>query len=705
MSPGMTTLLAAGAAPADNLKALPTTQTSSLERYLAQIPDPTLRENLAREIAGMGRTFGLVFERHHPEGIRLPKHRVKRGSKVIINTVKNSGYYRVARLAKDDGTAVLVDDDGNEAIYPVDQLTVAKEFGDVMYPGLRKLSEVRNGAPNTPVHTIINGENYHALEALQYTHSGKVDLIYIDPPYNTGNADWKYNDRYIDSKDGYRHSKWLSFMEKRLVLARSLLKPTGVLFMSIDDSEQARLKLLADQVFGEVNFVDTIMLELSKTQGMKVKAAQSGSMVKNGEFVHVYRKSAEFDDVKHTPLYDAAEGWSVPYSYWLADSGEVLSLGEKLMEVDAIRADATLHGISDRLSFPIGKMDTLLAVSPAARAWVESNLARIARIDRAPSSVSIGRDALEGGTYSRYWHGGREYLLTLSSVGEIKQLMTLDRSYGITDDYVPRFTRTSIRGDFWKGFWSDMARVDKEGDTTFKNGKKPTRLMKQLFKWANNSPDTVILDFFGGSGSTAHAVMEMNAEDGGSRQCILVTNNELAKKDDAALRKAGHVPGDDAYDALGVFHSVTKPRLETVVTGVRQDGSKYSDGLDANVAFFELTYLDEPEIVTGRALNDLSGLFWLKAGGSGGTVDIDASAKRDGYAIPESGAAAILFTPGRARALAEQLKATGQNITNLFIVTDSEAAGEEAASHFPLGINVERIYGNYLEAFQVNRKD
>ncbi|MCC3299295.1 site-specific DNA-methyltransferase [Arthrobacter caoxuetaonis] len=676
----MTTPLAAGAAPADKLTALPTTQTSSLERYLAQIPDPTLRENLAREIAGMGRTFGLVFERHHPEGIRLPKHQVKRGSKVIINTVKNSGYYRVARLAKDDGTAVLVDDEGNEAIYPVDQLTVAKEFGDVMYPGLRKLSEVRRGAPDAPVHTIINGENYHALEALQYTHSGKVDLIYIDPPYNTGNADWKYNDRYIDSKDGYRHSKWLSFMEKRLLIAKQLLKPTGVIIMAIDDNEHHRLRMLADTVFGEGNFIADLVWD---DKGSNLSKFTSGGV----DYMLVYGRDADlldgFRDIKkHAPEL-VTLGAGVLEGRNREDVQGALREYLKANKEDLPKGVSAYRHVDDQgrvycttnmdnslyrpnLKYQITDPATGTTFDPPAKGWTVQ-----------PSTL-------------KNWMDEGRVLFTKS--GPIKKVFLHEAM-----DVLPSPVFNSPRIRATKHLKTVM------GDKRFPFPKDHEVLMRWFRMVVPEN--AVILDFFGGSGTTAEAVIRLNGEDGGTRQAILVTNNELSKKDDAALRMAGHAPGDAEYEALGVFHHVTKPRLETVITGTRPDGSTYSEGLAANAAFFELTYLEEPEIVTGRALEDLAGLFWLKSGGSGGTVEINAAARRDGYAISESGAAAILFTPGRARALAEQLKSTGQVIGHLFIVTDSDAAGDEAASHFPLGINVERIYGSYLEAFQVNRKD
>jgi adenine-specific DNA-methyltransferase len=228
---------------------------SMLELYLSKVPDPELQAQLRAEIERTTTKFGLVFERHQPEGIRMPKAPIRRGSKVVDEGTGT--FHRV--LAINGEEAELVDADGTRTRQPLDGLTVAREFGDVMYPGLQPVHAIRRGKPSDPVHTVINGENYHALEMLQYTHANRVDLIYIDPPYNTGNKTWKYNDRYISEQDGYRHSKWLSFMEKRLKIARTLLKSTGVIIVAIGDEEHHRLRMLLDQVFGEQNFISDVV--------------------------------------------------------------------------------------------------------------------------------------------------------------------------------------------------------------------------------------------------------------------------------------------------------------------------------------------------------------------------------------------------------------------------------------------------------------
>lgn len=661
--------------------------TSSLDRYLAEITDLVLRENLAREISGMQRQFGLVFERHHPEGIRLPKHTVKRGSKVVISTVngkavKDSAFYRVHKLNRDESTALLVDAEGNEAIHPIENLTVAKEFGDIGYPGLRKLSEIRNGEPDAPVHTVINGENYHALEALQYTHAGKVDMIYIDPPYNTGSDDWKYNDKYIDGNDGYRHSKWLSFMEKRLIIAKSLLKSTGVIFIHIGTDEHHRLRSLCDQVFGESNFITSI----SRVQKTGNDAGRFFSptldhilvVAKNKEAAGPFRAEpdaayfSKFKEVEPDGSRYTTEGFyksgltsvrSPTNRYWVEcpDGSFAIPPGNVLPPTVADGA----------LIKPESEKDKVWRWSSATYLREKNNLV----FKEVKSSPLVDE------------HGQRSKWNVYT-----KQYMDAEKGL-LPRDLITEYTNTQAT--------KDLGNLGFAGEFPYS---KPVGLLEHLGRIFNKD-DAVILDFFGGSGTTAEAVIRLNAEDGGTRQAILVTNNELSKADDIKLRRAGHKPGDDEYEALGVFHHVTKPRLETVVTGIRQDGSTYSNGLAANIAFFELTYLDEPEIVTGRAFNDLAGLFWLKAGGVGGTVELTPGAKADGFAISESGRTAVLFTPGRAKALAEKLNATEHAISHLFIVTDSEAQGDEAATHFPGGITVERIYGSYLEAFQVNRKD
>lgn len=159
---------------------------------------------------------------------------------------------------------------------------------------------------NAPNHILIEGDNLHALSTLAFTHEGKVDVIYIDPPYNTGNKDFRYNDRFVEKEDSYRHSAWLAFMHRRLTLAHRLLKDTGVIFISIDDNEQAQLKLLCDSVFGEGNFVATNVWE--KIHSIKNDARY---LSVNHEFLLFYAKDVNKIEVN---LLGRTDGMNARYT-------------------------------------------------------------------------------------------------------------------------------------------------------------------------------------------------------------------------------------------------------------------------------------------------------------------------------------------------------------------------------------------------------
>ena len=230
----------------------------------AKAKDPALGEDLEREFKTLAsrRAFGLNFERHRPESVELPGRPVRRGDKVRILAPRGSTAkgdprpWRVLRIeaSKDQPLALvsLVDATEPETAYvAVDDLGAIAEFRDYVYPGLVSTGKVERGA-DKPFHTLINGENFHALEALTYTHRGQIDAIYIDPPYNTGARDWKYNNNYVEGEDIYRHSKWLAMIERRLLIARKLLHPiASVLIVTIDEKEYLRLGLLLEQIFPE----------------------------------------------------------------------------------------------------------------------------------------------------------------------------------------------------------------------------------------------------------------------------------------------------------------------------------------------------------------------------------------------------------------------------------------------------------------------
>jgi adenine-specific DNA-methyltransferase len=239
---------------------------SRLTDLIAQVKtkDPQLAADLDREykVLSARLPFGLNFERHRPEAVELPLRPIRKGDKVrvlpargsikkgdkhlwLVKAIRKQGNAKVAELAMLDAevsetqTMVLSD------------LVVVAEFRDTIYPALVSTGCVRRGG-DKPYHTVINGENYHVLKALSYTHRGRVDVIYIDPPYNGGAKDWKYNNDYVEKDDLYRHSKWLAMMERRLMIAKELLNPReSVLIVTIDEKEYLHLGLLLEQIFPE----------------------------------------------------------------------------------------------------------------------------------------------------------------------------------------------------------------------------------------------------------------------------------------------------------------------------------------------------------------------------------------------------------------------------------------------------------------------
>lgn len=462
----------------------------------------------------------------------------------------------------------------------------------------------------TTQNLMIEGDNLEVLKLLQKSYAGRVKLIYIDPPYNTG-KDFVYHDNWQDNIKNYLeltgqtaggakistnteasgrfHTDWLNMMYPRLKLARDLLRPDGVLFASIDDKEAANLRHILDDVFGEENFVDTLSVEMSTTSGPKTVNAQQGTIVKNVEFVHIYRKSAEFDKSPRTPLLDGIDSYDTHYSVWLNDEGTLGSLAERLMADPDVSADIRRYDLGDRNGFSLNNLTKLLQLSDATKSFIEANLERIARVDRPP--VPASGMSTEVGHWIALEADHRKYLLTTLPSGALQALMPLALNYRMSDDYKPRFGRTVIRGDLWKGFYQDMGNVAKEGDIVFANGKKPVRLIKQLIKWANKAGDGIVLDFFAGSGTTAHAAMQLNAEDGGHRRFIVVQLPEPLDKSNVEQRAAF-----DFCDKIGKPHNIaelTKERLRRAARAIKDENALFAGDLG-----FRVFKLDSSNICT-----------------------------------------------------------------------------------------------------------
>ena len=410
---------------------------------------------------------------------------------------------------------------------------------------------------DTTENLYIEGDNLEVLKLLQRAYLGKVKMIYIDPPYNTGN-DFVYDDdfamsreemdeamgnideegnrlrRNLDSNPRY-HSDWCSMIYSRLLVARTLLANDGVIFISIDDNEVHHLRKICDEVFGAENFVSNIHCQLSTTQGMKVKAAQMGNIVKNAEYILCYSKNGDKTIGKQL-LYDLRDKYDEHYSLYLRKDG---SIGQ-LKELYDYRYP---KDCSNKKPY---KLAQAYAKSEEFADIVRSHLADIVRshladISHSDKVTGINDTSIENGFWTEVTRNDKTYLLTRDNKGQIRQLLRLSDSWGNTDGYSEEQGLRKIRGDWWEGFYIDMGNVSKEGGVDFKNGKKPLRLIKQLIKFVTPyaDPDSLILDFFSGSATTAHAVMQLNAEDGGKRKYIMVQLPEETPQGSEA-RKAGY---------------------------------------------------------------------------------------------------------------------------------------------------------------------
>lgn len=222
-----------------------------IDDLLSHISDAKIRDQLRISISEIRkrRQFGLVFESHLPETVLLPRMKVRKGA-LVTSQAANSDDEWVVEKVNGMATSLRHPRTGEQRSAKTSELIVVKPFGDPIFPTLTPIKTVASGG-DRPWNAVINGENYHALQLLLYLYEGKVDCLYLDPPYNTGAKDWTYNNRFVDANDSYRHSKWLSFMDKRLRLAKRLLKPDGVLVVTIDENEVHHLGMLLERLFPE----------------------------------------------------------------------------------------------------------------------------------------------------------------------------------------------------------------------------------------------------------------------------------------------------------------------------------------------------------------------------------------------------------------------------------------------------------------------
>jgi adenine-specific DNA-methyltransferase len=734
----------------------------------AKAKDPLLGTDLEREfnVLSSRLPFGLNFERHRPEAVELPQRPIRKGDKVRVLPKRGSSkkgdqrLWRVKALGKSgEGRVAELELIGTEQpetqSVSVDGLVVVAEFRDTVYPGLVSTGKVDRGG-DKPYHTVINGENFHVLKALTYTHRAKIDAIYIDPPYNGRARDWKYNNDYVGEDDLYRHSKWLAMMERRLLLAKDLLNPAdSVLVVTIDEKEYLRLGLLLEQLFPEASMQMISTLINSKGTGranefrrvdeyvyflwfgsaklgrLGVSASGDGDpddplQQEELQWDAPGEEDAEEDDGEEAGAYDDEESgteagvkvgldWQTFRRRDLASKRGTKKGGPRQfypiyvnIETGLIEAvgDPLLHDVPRTAApqrngcvavFPIRPDGTEMNWSTVAPTFIQRWQAGYARAGRATPNQP------------------QRYIIQYLKAGPIKDIeegraVVTGRSDdgSVVAEYPDALIKTPTTQ--W-AFKSHNAEHYGTGlltallpDRTFPFPKSLYAVEDCLRIFIAEKKDAVVLDFFAGSGTTAHAVMRLNKQDGGKRQCISITNNEVAANEQKALCAKGLRPGDPEWEQWGICEYITKPRVAAAITGKTPAGDfvkgnykfmdefSISSGFEENSEFFTMTYESPLAVNHNIAFARIAPLLWLRAGSYGKRID---KLPTDGWAVADS-YGLLVDVDCAAPFIKSVNKTSGLRIA--FIVTDDERRFQSIARRLQR-LEPVRLYESYLTNF------
>lgn len=459
------------------------------------------------------------------------------------------------------------DDESLIAINQIEQELISKKYGLVWeeheeavdakmkthIPVFTEVAqyELNEEKENDRYHFLLEGDNLHSLRLLEKTHKGMIDVIYIDPPYNTGNKDFVYNDEYIGKEDAFRHSTWLSFMAERLRIAYDLLKSDGLIFLSIDDNEQAQLKLLMDEIFAEDNFI-ICMPRITKKSGKTTTA-----YAKNHDYVLVYTKRDQDIFVMEEHVDDA-------FKYedeYVKERGKY-KLNQTL-DYDSLSYSASLD-------YPLEVEGEVFYPGSDKSKWKERQQGNHKRADWAWrwSQKLFDFGYQNGFVVIKRKKDGSARIYTKTY---LNAKIAKDAKGEFYIEYNKRVKATSSIEFIDNIFSNDNAKkdLDKFGLKDAFDYSKPVELLKKLIR-AYYRKDAVVLDFFAGSGTTGQAVLELNKEDGGNRRFILCTNNEN-----------------------GICEQVTYQRLKAVITGQCVDGTVYTGNIKANLKYYQTDFVEK----------------------------------------------------------------------------------------------------------------
>lgn len=469
---------------------------------------------------------------------------------------------------------------------------------------------------NKNINFLIEGDNLHSLYMLEKTHKNSIDMIYIDPPYNTGKKDFIYNDKIVNEDDDFRHSKWISFMHNRLVLAKKLLSYKGVIFISIDDNEQAQLKLLCDEIFGEENFVAMLSVE-NNPKGRK----NSNFISVSNEYCLIYAKNkVKSSFIENIPknIDDVVKDEK---GNFIHNSGKRVLVGENSFNdyVEDFQSDkhyvvyynSDIEDIKFRKEKEISEIDKQLIEDGYQRYYSYNNN----RFVLNTYTFSKLQELFEEGSLE--FKNGKIYEKNFNTTIRLKSLIVNREYKGIVNNKAVNVkidVKTTSAG-------TELKKIFNSDNVPFSNPKNVglIKLLITLFEDKN----ITVLDFFAGSGTTAQAVLEQNREDGGNRKFILCTNNEIPQSiaKEYALEK-GYISNKREFNKFtetdkyidmcketelqnkGICRAITYQRIKTIMTGIRVDNTKYSDGIPSNLKYYKTGYIDRYSLDEDLELSD-----------------------------------------------------------------------------------------------------
>ena len=666
---------------------------AAIDDIISRISESDIKKDLLKEIEHLRsqKKFGLVFEEHLPEFTRLYELPVKKGRLVALRETKSDDqrktYYRVKDVKGNKAVCIEQNEGMKEVVLAVDEIVAIALFGQPIYPCLTHVDEVKNAPDSDLWHTLIEAENYHALQLLAYLYGGMVDCIYIDPPYNTGDKSWKYNNDYVDDNDSYRHSKWLSMMKKRLLLAKKLLNPQdSVLIVTIDEKEYLRLGCLLEELFkeesakGNIQMVSTVtnpkgnrrdnqfsrceeyifivyignasiatigndMLRSQMTSPRNTSTNVRWRALQRSAGNHGRRKDRK--DLFYPLLFDSVTGE-------FKDCGPILGIDEDRNKYNAPEGLTAM--------WPIGQNGEELTWNLKPETFWKKWNKHILTFGKWDGEKRVGY----------YLSSGQEKLF---DAGFYEIVGTDENGAYIIQKKVEN--KTDIRP---LTIWNQTLHSASDYGTTFLNniiGSGKFDFPKSIYAvhdvlrfFVANKPDALIVDFFAGSGTTLHAVNLLNAEDGGKRRCIMVTNNEVSAEEEQRLKAANLRPGMEEWEKWGIARYVNWPRTKYSILGQNVNGEPLKGNYQTYLKhekekgrlIKQITLVDNPDTLKAAQKKELIALCCQ------GKLPQNLVKADSKFIVSDEHVCSIIFDTNYAEEWLEEMDGQDQ-VTEIYIVT------------------------------------